>query len=316
MSENEQSQGYEFTSFLESSAAWQHWLQSNFSAEEQTPQEPLVQAVPAVEKDTPARKKSNWVYIAWFLFYFIFFSVITFGIAIPFYIITVILAFSPIAEKLWRRVSGVRPLRLKSEKDRLHPLFAEVYVAASYAELNLSGKIRLYIKEDMSINVFAFGKGTLVLTRGCIELLNDDCLKGLMAHEFGHFAHRDTEAVLLSTVSNFVMSYIMTKMTDRKTRYDSENKGGFFKWILDIFYYLFRAIDLIGELILKRTSRRNEYRADSFALKSGLGKNLTDVLLKIYSVSVSKPQSVKEQMKSTHPDITLRIERLEETLYH
>ena len=40
------------------------------------------------------------------------------------------------------------------------------------------------------------------------------------------------------------------------------------------------------------------------------------MLLEIYSVSISKPQSVKEQLKSTHPDITLRIERLEEALYN
>jgi len=55
----------------------------------------------------------------------------------------------------------------------------------------------------MTINAFAFGKSTLVLTRGSLELLNDDCLKGLIVHEFGHFSHRDTEAILLTTVSNF-----------------------------------------------------------------------------------------------------------------
>jgi len=154
---------------------------------------------------TSARTNENWVYVAWFLFYFIFFSVITVGIAIPIYIITVIVAFSSIAEKLWRSVSGVRPLRLKSEKERLAPLFMEVYKKAFEADPNLSQSIKLYIKEDMTINAFAFGSSTLVLTRGSLELLNDDCLKGLIAHEFGHFSHMDTEALLLSTVSNFFM---------------------------------------------------------------------------------------------------------------
>ena len=77
---------------------------------------------------------------------------------------------------------------------------------------------------------------------------------------------------------------------------------------------MFKAIDFIGEVILKRTSRRNEYYADNFALKSGFGEALTKALIEIYSISVSKPQSVKEQFKSTHPDITLRIERLEEAI--
>jgi len=62
-------------------------------------------------------------------------------------------------------------------------------------------------------------------------------------------------------------------------------------------------------------SRQNEYLADDFALKLGFGKELAEALNEIYEVSFSKPQSVKEQLKSTHPDITLRIERLETALY-
>ena len=112
------------------------------------------------------------------------------------------------------------------------------------------------------------------------------------------------------------MSYIISKLTDRVNRYESENTGGIVAGIIKLIYHLFKAIESIGEVILKRTSRRNEYYADAFAIKSGFTKELTDVLIEIYAVSISKPQSVKEQLKSTHPDITLRIERLEEALYN
>jgi len=229
------------------------------------------------------------------------------------------IAFSPLAEKLWRRVSGIRPLRLRSEKERLLPLFREVYRASFAIDPNLFKRIILCIKEDMTINAYAFGKRTLGLTRGSITLLDDDCLKGLIAHEFGHFSHRDTEAVLLSTVSNFFMSFLIRKLTDIKNRLDADKKGGIifsiFKGLFDIIYYLFRSIDFIGELILMRTSRQNEYLADQFALKSGFGKDLTDVLIQIYEVSAEKPQRVKEQMKRTHPHITLRIQQLEKAIY-
>jgi len=267
------------------------------------------------------RAKGNGAYVAWFLYYFILISVATVGIAIPFYVVTVILAFTPLAERLWRWASGVRPLRLKSEKDRLLPLFKEVYTGAFEANSTLSKGIRLYIKEDMTINAFAFGKSTLVLTRGALELLNDDCLKGLIAHEFGHFSYRHTEALLLATVSNFYVSFIISKLTDLKNRLDLEtrNKDGivtaFFKGIIDIAYYLWKATDFIGELIIMHRSRQNEYLADQFAIMSGFNKELNDVLLEIYGVSISKPQSVKEQLKNTHPHITLRIERLEQALY-
>ena len=254
------------------------------------------------------RKKGNGAYVRWYLFYFFFFLPF-----FPLYILSTILAFSKAAEKLWCRVSGIRPLRLKSEKDRLLPLFKEVYTGAVEADSDLSKEIKLYIKEDMTINAFAFGKSTLVLTRGSLELLNDECIKGLIAHEFRHFSHKDTEAILLTTVSNFFMSYILSKLTDRVNRDEHEHQAGF---ITKGVYRLFKAIDFFGEVILKRTNRRNEYYADQFACKSGFTKELTDVLIEIYAVSISKPQSVKEQLKSTHPHITLRIERLEEALYN
>jgi len=86
------------------------------------------------------------------------------------------------------------------------PLFKEVYTEAFQTDPTLSRHIKLYIKEDMSINAFAFGKSSMIITRGSLELLSDECLKGLMAHEFGHFVHGDTIASLFATVSNLFLS--------------------------------------------------------------------------------------------------------------
>jgi len=263
--------------------------------------------------------KSNWIYIVWFLFYFILFSVLTFGLAIPFYLVLVPFAFSRHAESLWRRVSGVRPLRLRMEKERLLPLFREVYEGAVDSAPYLSKKIRLYIKEDMSINAFAFGESTLVLTRGSVQLLSDECLKGLMAHEFGHFAHGDTTANLFATVSNLFLSLTMKLLSDIRSKYEDKEKIGIlqsgFKALFDLLYYVFRIPQIIGDLFLMRHSRKHEYFADCFAFDSGFGKELTEVLLEIYQISVEKPKSVKEQMNSSHPHITLRIELLESEGY-
>jgi len=264
--------------------------------------------------------RGNSAYLIWFLFYVILFSVLTNGIAIFFYLVTIPLALSPLAERLWRMVSGVRPLRLKSEKERLLPLFKEVYDGAVKINPQLSKRIHLYIKEDMTINAFAFGKSTLVLTRGSIMLLSDECLKGLIAHEFGHFSYKHTEATLLSMVGNLPMSFIIRKLTDIKNRLNmSENKGsiftGIFTFFIDLNYYISKTIAFVGDLLLMYTSRQHEYRADGFAYRSGFGKELTDVLIEIYEVSISKPQSVKEQLRSSHPHITLRIEQLERVIH-
>ena len=54
------------------SSLWRRWLAPD-DVEELDQQEPLPQAAPTGEADTPSRKNSNWVYVAWFLFYFFFF---------------------------------------------------------------------------------------------------------------------------------------------------------------------------------------------------------------------------------------------------
>jgi len=252
-----------------------------------------------------------------FLFYFIFFVFITGGMAMIYYWITLPLACSKIAEKLWRKVTGVRPLRLEREKERLLPLFKEVYEGAVKADPELSKGIKIYIKEDMSVNAFAFGRETLVLTRGSIELLNDECLKGLIAHEFGHFSNYDTAAALLTAVGNLPLSYIVAKMYNVKSKNDEKKRGviiGFFRFIYNSIYYLFKTVQTLGNLVIKRKNRKQEYRADAFALESGFGRDLANVLVEIYSMSFEKPKSVKEQLNSSHPPITLRIERLEEAI--
>jgi len=243
----------------------------------------------------------------------VFFSVLTGGIALIFYVVTIALAASPAAEGLWRKVEGVRPLRLKSEKERLLPLFNEVYEGAMDANPEISEDIDLYIKEDMTINAFAFGKGTLVLTRGSIELLSDECLQGLMAHEFGHFSHRHTEALLLFTVANLPMSFIIKKLTDAKNHF-SIKRSFIMGSLCDFIYYLFKGVDSLAGLLLMYASRRNEYVADGFTIACGFGEELTEVLTEIYGVAITKPQSVKEQFRSTHPHITLRIEQMEAML--
>jgi Zn-dependent protease with chaperone function len=257
--------------------------------------------------------KNNWAYLVWFAFYVFLFSVLTGGIALFFYIVTVPLALMPIAEKLWRKVTDVRPLVIKSEKDRLLPLFEEVYQGAVGTNPKLSRKIKLYIVDDMTINAFAFGKSTLILTRGSIMLLSDECLKGLMAHEFGHFSYRHTDALLLFTVANLPMSFIIRKLTNFRNNKDNrENRGSIVTGVLDTMYYFFKTIDFVGELILTHFSRRGEYMADKFSSICGFGEELANVLREIYSVSINKPQSIKERLRSTHPQITKRIERLED----
>ena len=250
-------------------------------------------------------------YLLWIGFYMLLFGPWT----LPIYLVCFVIALSPISEKLWRIIYGIRPLRLKQEKDRLLPIFKEVYLDARWQDRTMPRAIKLYIQESMNINAFAFGRSTLILTKGSIELLNDDNLKGLIAHELGHFANRDTLFALISGVTNMMLTLTIRVLSAAKIKLDEAAKSSFFvrflKILFDVVYYWFKLIEFVGGLIIMHVRRKSEYRADMFAYECGYGKELAEVLIQIYQTSMERPKSVREMMRASHPHITKRIERLE-----
>ena len=270
---------------------------------------------------------SNWPYIFWLLFYFTLFWFIlgandrSFIIVSVIYGVSIIFALSPLAEGLWRSIAGVRPPSTKAERERLLPLFKEVYRNAMNTDPKLSKDIRLFIQNDMDVNAFAFGRGTLVLTRGSIELLNDECLKGLIAHEFGHFSHFDTVVILFAYIGNLFLSLVMKIIYGiaKVLLFMVRKKDAIFTIIFKLIYRIlmgtYKVILFIGDMILMAVSREHEYMADAFASRCGYKENLIEVLYQIHQVSFSNPESVIEQLRSTHPPLTKRIERLEELKY-
>jgi len=255
----------------------------------------------------------SWVHLVWFGFYFLLFGILTGGSIIIFYAIFLMLAFSNAGERLWRWVSGIRPLRLNAERERLIPLFDEVYdeYKTNTRRINrYRHQINLYIQETMDINAFAFGKETLVLTKGSIDLLSDEAIKGLMAHELAHFHNGDTARSLFAYVANLPLSMLMKKLR----KIDSTLESGFIRFVFSIFFAIFRFIEFLGDLILMRHSREQEYKADMLALEWGCGEELAGALIQLYQISMEKPKAVKDMLLASHPPLTMRIEWLEAIL--
>jgi len=251
----------------------------------------------------------SWIYLVWYLCHLVILGILTEGGIVPMYIMLLIIAFLPIPESLWRWVSGVRPLRLMSEKERLIPLYEEVYNAYIEKEEKISHtrKVKLYIQESMNINAFAFGRETLVLTKGSIDLLNDNDIKGLMAHELAHFHNYDTTGALFAYIANLPFTFMMRKLR----QIDSKLGNGFVRFVFSVIFAYFRFFEFVGDLILMYHTRSQEYNADTLALKWGYGEELAGVLIQIYQISLEKPKSIGDMIRSTHPPITKRIEQLE-----
>ena len=224
----------------------------------------------------------NLPYLLWVGFYFLLFWLALGGGSLNFiilflgYVALIAFAFTSLAEALWRTICGVRPLRTRAEKTRLKALLAEVYAEAQELDQDIPKSIKLYIHEDMDINAYAFGQGTLVLTKGSIALLSDDCLKGLIAHELGHFAHYDTRVQLIASVGNLLPS-LLFKMLDYMARLYAPMK------------VIVKPLFFFNDCFLMHGSRHQEYMADEFALRCGFGGELTLALSEINEVMIEKP---------------------------
>ena len=220
----------------------------------------------------PLGKLAHLLYIA---FYFVgIFSLLRFLwvlnfttmlILIMVYAVSIAVAFSPFAERLWRKVSGIRLPRIKKlEKDRLHPLFDEVYQKAKIVDRYIQKGISIYISEEMDINAYAFGGGTLILTRGCLEFLEDEPLKGLIAHELGHFSNGDTTVSLVSNVGNLPISLFFKIIHWVESKLDALVKKspfmGLVKFVFSIVIAPFKLIEFIGSLILEGNQGRKSIR--------------------------------------------------------
>jgi heat shock protein HtpX len=88
-------------------------------------------------------------------------------------------------------------------------LFEEVYEQARAKTPSLNKHIKLYITEDKTLNAFAVGRKTVMLTRGTIDSLSPEELKGCMAHELGHMANGDSVARVITIVGNGFFSVVV-----------------------------------------------------------------------------------------------------------
>ncbi len=121
---------------------------------------------------------------------------VLFGIAV--YAISLCIALSPIGEWILRLQTGCKDLTI-SDRERLEPLFNEVYQKAKAVNPELPDDIKMFISEDEHPNAFATGRKTVCVTRGLLSY-TDEQIKGVLVHEFGHLAHKDTDAILVSAL--------------------------------------------------------------------------------------------------------------------
>jgi heat shock protein HtpX len=190
---------------------------------------------------------------------------------------------------------------------------------------------KVYIIPDMSPNAFATGRNphhaAVAATEGIMQLLTEEELAGVMAHELAHVRHRD---ILIGTVAATVAGAIsyLAQMAQWAMifggRHDDDEGGNPIAAIVMMI-----VLPIAAMLIQMAISRSREYAADEGGARlHGNSLALANALRKLHKgtqmipmhatpatshMMIVNPFSGGTMMKlfSTHPPVEERIARLE-----
>ncbi len=228
------------------------------------------------------------------------------------------------SDKIVLKMYRARPVS-EAEASDLHRIVRQL---AQQASLPMP---RICIMPSESPNAFATGRNpqhaVVAVTQGILRLLNEDELKGVLAHELAHVKHRD---ILIGSIAATLAGAIM--MIASMARWAAlfggfgsrdDDGGGMIGLIaMSIF------APIAAMLIQMAISRSREYAADAAGASfAGSPYGLASALQKISSASrqipmkanpstahmfIMNPLAGKSLMSlfSTHPPVEQRIRRL------
>lgn len=242
------------------------------------------------------------------------------------YVISVMIALSPLGESIVRFQVGCKSIEQQEIKNLLEPIFSDVYIKAKKLDPTLPSDIRLFMNDDETPNAFAIGRKTICITKGMLNVPAEQ-IKAVLAHEFGHLSNKDTDLIMLVTVGNLIVSGVISiirvlilvfRTIIRVLCVVAGNNEGalmhmattFFDSVLTIFMNCMIWLwTEVGVLLVMKSSRDNEYVADEFSFNCGYGKELC-ILLNAIDNS-SRKLSLFETLACSHPHKAQRIARLQ-----
>ncbi len=241
-------------------------------------------------------------------------------IALFTYLICLCIALSPVGEFILRIQCGCKKIKKAKYKDRLEPLFFEAYRRAKSLDPTISDHVKFFMSKSMEPNAFAVGRKTVCVTRGLLELSDEEIL-GILAHEFGHIAHKDTDILLVINVSNFLLTAIffivrvivsfVIILAGGEERPIGSLLTSFFIDLLLV--WLMSLWTKLGNLFHMKSSRMNEYRADAFSCECGFAQNLYQALYHLeQTYGGGSEKGVFAALGASHPETADRLDAIEE----
>ena len=195
---------------------------------------------------------------------------------------------------------------------------------------------KVYIIDDPAPNAFATGrnpdKAVVAATTGLLDIMDDNELEGVMAHELGHVKNYDIRVsmIVFGLVSAIgILADIAIRMAWFSGGSRSRDNGQLGALLVLVGVVGWIIATLIGPLVSAAVSRQREYLADASGaqmtrypdgLASALQKlgeygrpmrRANTAMAHMYISDPIKP-GVVERLFSSHPPIPKRIERLKQ----
>ena len=155
--------------------------------------------------------------------------------------------------------------------------------------------------DDGAPNAFTYGHtkndSRVVITRGILELLKEEEIKAVVAHELGHASHYDMLFMTVAQLVPLLLYGIYEALMDRDSGKSSDNNNNSGTLIAALIAY---ALYIISNYIVLWLSRTREYYADSFAIEETKNPNaLASALVKVgYGLSTASSEGKHAVSKS------------------
>jgi heat shock protein HtpX len=234
------------------------------------------------------------------------------------------------SDKIALKTSGAQPVT----REQLPRLYQVMERLAAKTNIPVP---KLYVVPDAAPNAFATGRSpnhaSVAVTQGLLQIMNDDELEGVIAHELSHVRNYD---ILTSSIAATIAGAVtyMAQMGRWAMLFggyggsrDDDRGGGGFSALLMVFLAPFAA--LLLQLFLSRT---REYAADETGVRMvGHTQGLISALEKLgaynkriptsaispstSSLCIVKPffgQGTLSSLFSTHPPLEDRIATLKQ----
>jgi heat shock protein HtpX len=194
------------------------------------------------------------------------------------------------SDKIALKTSGAQPVT----REQLPRLYQVMERLAAKANIPVP---KLYVVPDAAPNAFATGRSpnhaSVAVTQGLLQIMNDDELEGVIAHELSHVRNYD---ILTSSIAATIAGAVtyLAQMGQWAMLFggmggsrDNDREGGGFTALLMIFLAPFAA--LLLQLFLSRT---REYAADETGVRMvGHQQGLISALEKLGAYNKRIPTS-------------------------